>query len=166
MCKMIYYANSWEKKSSKTKSRNDKIHGGCWRGRSRALSQPCHRKRLFLVSGVGLMFSDLNHVFCGVLPRKTESFFEGIRIVEGDEQKKWLTKDELNSVKWLPADAKLISHLRCIMEEGEALTFCHSSYGTILSRYICALQDVHHGSCFDFFQVKRWEKRYFNKRMC
>ena len=27
------------------------------------------------------------------------------------EAAKWLTKDELNSVKWLPADAKLISHL-------------------------------------------------------
>ena len=28
------------------------------------------------------------------------------------EAAKWLTKDELNSVKWLPADAELISHLR------------------------------------------------------
>lgn len=27
------------------------------------------------------------------------------------EAAKWLTKDELNIVKWLPADAKLISHL-------------------------------------------------------
>ena len=26
------------------------------------------------------------------------------------EAARWLTKDELNSVKWLPADAKLISH--------------------------------------------------------
>ena len=33
------------------------------------------------------------------------------------EAAKWLTKDELNSVKWLPADAKLISHLRCLKEE-------------------------------------------------
>ena len=30
------------------------------------------------------------------------------------EAAKWLTKDELNSVKWLSADAKLISHLRCL----------------------------------------------------
>ena len=28
------------------------------------------------------------------------------------EAARWLTKDELNSVKWLPADAELISHLR------------------------------------------------------
>ena len=28
------------------------------------------------------------------------------------EEVRWLTKDELNSVKWLPADAELISHLR------------------------------------------------------
>ena len=33
------------------------------------------------------------------------------------EAAKWLTKDELNSVKWLPADAKLISHLRCLKAE-------------------------------------------------
>ena len=33
------------------------------------------------------------------------------------EAAKWLTKDELNSVKWLPADAKLISHLRCLKKE-------------------------------------------------
>ena len=33
------------------------------------------------------------------------------------EAAKWLTKDELNSVKWLSADAKLISHLRCLKEE-------------------------------------------------
>ena len=33
------------------------------------------------------------------------------------EKAKWLTKDELNSVKWLSADAKLISHLRCLKEE-------------------------------------------------
>ena len=33
------------------------------------------------------------------------------------EAAKWLTKDELNSVKWLPADAKLISLLRCLKEE-------------------------------------------------
>ena len=33
------------------------------------------------------------------------------------EAAKWLTKDELNSVKWLPADAELISHLRCLKEE-------------------------------------------------
>ena len=33
------------------------------------------------------------------------------------EAAKWLTKDELNSVKWLPADAKLISHLRGLKEE-------------------------------------------------
>lgn len=33
------------------------------------------------------------------------------------EAAKWLTKDELNSVKWLPADAELISHLRCLNEE-------------------------------------------------
>ena len=26
------------------------------------------------------------------------------------EAAKWLTKDELNSVKWLPADAKLMNH--------------------------------------------------------
>ena len=28
------------------------------------------------------------------------------------EAARWLTKDELKSVKWLPADAELISHLR------------------------------------------------------
>ena len=28
------------------------------------------------------------------------------------EAARWLTKDELNSVKWLPADAEVISHLR------------------------------------------------------
>ena len=33
------------------------------------------------------------------------------------EAAKWLTKDELNSVKWLPADAELISNLRCLKEE-------------------------------------------------
>ena len=33
------------------------------------------------------------------------------------EAARWLTKDELNSVKWLPADVKLISHLRCLKEE-------------------------------------------------
>ena len=33
------------------------------------------------------------------------------------EAAKWLTKDELNSVKWLPADVELISHLRCLKEE-------------------------------------------------
>ena len=33
------------------------------------------------------------------------------------EAAKWLTKDELNSVKWLSADAKLISNLRCLKEE-------------------------------------------------
>ena len=33
------------------------------------------------------------------------------------EAAKWLTKDELNSVKWLPADVELISHLRCMKEE-------------------------------------------------
>ena len=38
------------------------------------------------------------------------------------EAAKWLSKDELNSVKWLPADAKLISHLRCMMEEGRCGT--------------------------------------------
>ena len=32
------------------------------------------------------------------------------------EAAKWLTKDELNSVKWLPADAKLISHLTRIAD--------------------------------------------------
>ena len=38
------------------------------------------------------------------------------------EAARWLTKDELNSVKWLPADVELISHLRCLKEE--------SRYGT------------------------------------
>ena len=33
------------------------------------------------------------------------------------EAARWLTKDELNSVKWLPADVELISHLRCLNEE-------------------------------------------------
>ena len=33
------------------------------------------------------------------------------------EAARWLTKDELNSVKWLPADAELISNLRCLKEE-------------------------------------------------
>ena len=33
------------------------------------------------------------------------------------EAAKWLTKDELNSVKWLSADAKLISHLRCLKKK-------------------------------------------------
>ena len=33
------------------------------------------------------------------------------------EAARWLTKDELNSVKWLPVDAELISHLRCLKEE-------------------------------------------------
>ena len=33
------------------------------------------------------------------------------------EAARWLTKDDLNSVKWLPADAKLISHLRCLKAE-------------------------------------------------
>ena len=33
------------------------------------------------------------------------------------EAARWLTKVELNSVKWLPADIKVISHLRCMMEE-------------------------------------------------
>ena len=33
------------------------------------------------------------------------------------EAARWLGKDELGSVKWLPADAKLISHLRCLKEE-------------------------------------------------
>ena len=33
------------------------------------------------------------------------------------EAARWLTKDELNSVKWLPADAELISLLRCLKEE-------------------------------------------------
>ena len=33
------------------------------------------------------------------------------------EAAKWLTKNELHSVKWLPADVELISHLRCLKEE-------------------------------------------------
>ena len=33
------------------------------------------------------------------------------------EAARWLTKDELNSVKWLPADVELISHLRWLKEE-------------------------------------------------
>ena len=33
------------------------------------------------------------------------------------EAARWLTKDELNSVKWLPADVELISHLRCLKKE-------------------------------------------------
>ena len=33
------------------------------------------------------------------------------------EAAKWLAKDELNSVKWLPADAELISLLRCLKED-------------------------------------------------
>ena len=31
------------------------------------------------------------------------------------EAAKWLTKDELDSVKWLPADVKVIEDLRCLM---------------------------------------------------
>jgi len=33
------------------------------------------------------------------------------------EAARWLKNSELDSVKWLPADAKLISHLRCLKEE-------------------------------------------------
>ena len=33
------------------------------------------------------------------------------------EAARWLTKEELNSVNWLPAYAKLISHLRCLKKE-------------------------------------------------
>ena len=34
------------------------------------------------------------------------------------EAAKWLTKDELNSVKWLPADVKVVEALRSKMEDG------------------------------------------------
>ena len=37
------------------------------------------------------------------------------------EAARWLTKDELNSVKWLPADAKLISHLSSLDPYGLSL---------------------------------------------
>jgi len=47
------------------------------------------------------------------------------------EAAKWLSKDELNSVKWLPADAKLISHLRCMMEEGRCGTE-QMNHGTLI----------------------------------
>ena len=39
------------------------------------------------------------------------------KLLNEHEAAKWLTKDELNSVKWLPADVELISHLRCLKEE-------------------------------------------------
>ena len=39
------------------------------------------------------------------------------KLLNEHEAAKWLTKDELNSVKWLPADAKLISHLRCLKKK-------------------------------------------------
>ena len=31
------------------------------------------------------------------------------------EAAKWLSKDELNSVKWLPADLEVIDRIRCLM---------------------------------------------------
>ena len=34
------------------------------------------------------------------------------------EAAKWLTKDELDSVKWLPADVKVVEDVRRMMEEG------------------------------------------------
>ena len=46
------------------------------------------------------------------------------KIVSGDlvltehEAAKWLTKDELDSVEWLPADVTLIDKIKGIMEEG------------------------------------------------
>ena len=33
------------------------------------------------------------------------------------EAARWLTKDELNSVKWLPADLEVIEDGRCLKEE-------------------------------------------------
>ena len=33
------------------------------------------------------------------------------------EAAKWLSKDELNSVKWLPADLEVIEEIRCLKED-------------------------------------------------
>ena len=33
------------------------------------------------------------------------------------EAAKWLSKDELNSVKWLPADLEVIEEIKCLKEE-------------------------------------------------
>ena len=33
------------------------------------------------------------------------------------EAARWLKNDELDNVKWLPADVKVISHLRCLKEK-------------------------------------------------
>ena len=35
------------------------------------------------------------------------------------EAAKWLTKNELNSVKWLPADLNVIQELKCLKEKGQ-----------------------------------------------
>ena len=34
------------------------------------------------------------------------------------EAAKWLTKDELDSVRWLPADVEVVEEIRCMMGEG------------------------------------------------
>ena len=34
------------------------------------------------------------------------------------EAAKWLTKDELDSVKWLPADLEVVEEIRCMMVDG------------------------------------------------
>ena len=46
-------------------------------------------------------------MYCYLCSLVTEALY-----LNEHEAARWLTKDELNSVKWLPADAELISHLR------------------------------------------------------
>ena len=48
------------------------------------------------------------------------------------EAARWLTKDELNSVKWLPADAELISHLRCLKEERDTELSNRAEIGNVI----------------------------------
>ena len=44
--------------------------------------------------------------------------FDKLRYHHEDEVAKWLAKDELDSVKWLPADVKVVEALRSKMEDG------------------------------------------------
>ena len=48
------------------------------------------------------------------------------------EAARWLTKDELNSVKWLPADAELISHLRYLKEERDTELSNRAEIGNVI----------------------------------
>ena len=48
------------------------------------------------------------------------------------EAARWLTKDELNSVKWLPADVELISHLRCLKEERDTELSNRAEIGNVI----------------------------------